>query len=94
MNPIKTDFAAQGVEFLAVNIFEEVEAGRRFVDGSELDFSWARTDDSTLEALGVKGVPLLIVVDGEGKVAWHSGLLTPFRGGTDLRRALEKLTRG
>ena len=91
MNPIKADFAEQGVEFLAVNIFEEAEAARQYIDSSGLDYSWVRTDDSSIDTLGIKGVPLLIVVDRDGTVAWHSGLFTPFRGGTDLRQTLEKL---
>ena len=93
MNPVKTDFAKQGVEFLAVNIFDEVEAARQYIDSSELDYNWVHTDDSAVDALGIKGIPLLIVLDRDGTVAWRSGLLTPFRGGSDLRRVLEKLAR-
>jgi len=92
MNPIKSTFAEQGVEFLAVNIFEEAEAAKTYIDGSGLDYDWLRAGDATVETLGIKGVPLLIVVDADGRVAWISGLFTPFRQGRDVQRVLERLT--
>jgi hypothetical protein len=94
MDPIKTDFADRGVEFLAVNIYDDLENARSFIDNSQWDYSWVRADDGVIETLGIKGVPLLIIVDREGTVTWHSSPFTPFRGGSDLRRALEKATRG
>jgi hypothetical protein len=94
MNNVKSDFTDQGVEFLAVNVFEEPEDARSFIDSSGLDYSWMRADERTIEALGIKGVPTLIILDREGVVAWRSNLFTPFRGGVDLRQALEGLTGG
>jgi hypothetical protein len=94
MNPIKTDFAEQEIEFLAVNIFEETDAARSFIDNCGLDYRWVRGDDSVVETLGIEGVPLVIVLDRAGNVAWYSGMLTPLRGGSDLRRVLERLTAG
>ncbi len=77
------------MEFLAVNVYEDAENARRFIESSGLDYTWLRGDDSVIEALGIKGVPTLFILDREGTVVWRSGLFTAFRGGRDLRRALE-----
>lgn len=45
------------------------------------------------ETLGIKAIPQLFVVDRDGTVAWRSSLLTTYRGGSDLRRVLNKLAR-
>lgn len=92
MNPIKAEFAGKDVEFLAVNVYEDAENARRFIDSSGLDYTWLRGDESVIEALGIKGVPTLFILDRDGTVVWRSNLFTAFRGGSDLRRALEKLT--
>jgi hypothetical protein len=94
MNRIKKEFDGRGVQFLAVNVFDEVEVARDHVESSVYDFHWARADEETTSRLGIAGLPALIVVDGNGGVVWRSGLLTAFRGGSDLRRALEELTGG
>jgi hypothetical protein len=91
MNTIKSDFVNRGVTFMAVNVYEETEAARRFAESSEYDFHWAHADDEAASALGVMAIPALIVVDASGKVAWRSGLFTTYRGGSDLRKALERL---
>ena len=94
MDTIKGDFAGQDVDFLAVSVFEDAEAASKFADSSAYDFNWGHMEVEAAERIGVESVPSLIVVDGNGNVAWRSGLLTPFRGGTDIRRALRELTGG
>jgi hypothetical protein len=93
MNTIKGDFVDRGVTFMAVNVYEEADAALRFAESSGYDFHWARADDETAGTLGVATTPALIVVDASGKVAWRSGLFTSYRGGSDLRRALERVAR-
>jgi len=93
MNTIKADFAGRDVEFLVVNVYEEPESARRYIDNTELKFDWMRTDDAVDETLGIKAIPQLFVVDRDGTVAWRSSLLTTYRGGSDLRRVLNKLAR-
>jgi hypothetical protein len=92
MNTIKADFAGRDVEFLVVNIYEEPESARRYIDATELKFDWMRADDAVVETLGIKSIPQLFVVDRDGTVVWRSSLLTTYRGGSDLRRVLNKLT--
>ena len=94
MNPIKSDFENQGVEFLAVNVWEDNEAARAFAESSGYDYRWAQTDEASIERLGIASIPTLIVIDQNGNVVWRSGLFTAFRGGADLRNALEDLTSG
>jgi hypothetical protein len=94
MNPIKKDFEASGVRFLAVNVYEEPEAARKFAETSGYDFQWARADDDSTQRLGITSIPAVIVIDEDGNVAWRSGLFTTIRRGSDLRKALKKLTRG
>jgi hypothetical protein len=94
MNPIKSEFEKSGVQFLAVNVYEEAEVARSFAETSGYGFLWARTDDESMGRLGINAIPAVIVLDADGKVAWRSGLLTTVRRGNDLREALKKLTRG
>lgn len=94
MDTIKSDFAGQSIEFLAVSVFEDAEAASKFVESSSYDFDWGHMEVEAAARIGVESVPSLIVVDGNGNVAWRSGLLTPFRGGTDVRGALSELTGG
>lgn len=94
MNPIKSDFEDSGVRFLAINVYEEAEAARRFAETSGYEFEWGRIGDDSTQRLGITSIPAVIVIDGDGKVAWRSGLFTTVRRGSDLRKVLKKLTRG
>ena len=94
MDTIKGDFKDQGVEFLAVNVFEDADAGRSYAESSGYDFNWVHADEDAVKRLGIQGIPALIVVDQNGSVVWRSGLFTPFLGGSDLRRTLDDLTSG
>ncbi len=94
MSTIESEFAERGVEFLAVNVYDEPEAARRFIESSGYDYTWARADEQTLEQLGIGSIPAMIVLDQSGSVAWRSGLFTLVSGGSDLREALDELTRG
>ncbi|MDX1389109.1 MAG: hypothetical protein R3344_07960 [Acidobacteriota bacterium] len=94
MSPIKNDFEDKGVEFVAVNVWEEPEGALAFTEKQDDDYLWARTDDASLKRLGIKSIPALIVVDQEGNVVWRSSILTFVRQAGDLRGKLEKLTRG
>ena len=84
MNAIKQDFSERGVEVVAVNVFDELEAARGVADQSGYDYRWARCDERAASRLGIRAVPALIVIDRDGRVAWRSGLLTTLRGGADL----------
>ena len=41
MNTIKADFAGRDVEFLVVNVYEEPESARRYIDNTELKFNFS-----------------------------------------------------
>ena len=94
MNPIKQEFEDRDVEFVAVNIWEEPEGALRFVDANPYEYRWARTDDASIERLGIESIPALIIIDENGDVVWRSSLFTMLRRGNDMRGVLKDLTRG
>ena len=63
MNPMKSEFEDRGVEFLAVNVWEEPEGALKFVADRDWDYRWARTDDASIKRLGIESIPALIVID-------------------------------
>jgi glutaredoxin-related protein len=94
MSPIKQEFSRRGVEFLAVNVFEEQAPWREFVAGTEIEMTWLWGGDEAVETYGVKGIPALVLLDEDQKVIWRSGLRTAVSGGRDIREALEAATGG
>jgi hypothetical protein len=94
MSPIKQEFGSLGVEFLAVNVFEEQERWRKFVAGTDIEMTWMWGGEEAAEIYGVKGLPSLVLLDEDQKVVWTSGLRTSVSEGRDIRRALEVATGG
>lgn len=82
MSPREEEYRAKGVEILAINAFEDPQAGREWIDASGLHFRWAFADAAMTEALGVETVPTQIILDRDGRVAWTSGF-TSLMGGAD-----------
>lgn len=93
MSPREEEYAAKGVEILAVNAFEPVSAGKAFIDGdgSDLDLHWAFADDAATEALGVKSVPTQILIDRDGYVIWASDFTTVAGGAEVVFAAIDAL---
>ena len=93
MSPMKKEFRANGVQFLAVNVFDDLETMERFVSSSDLDMTWLWGGPDAVERYGVRSVPALLLIDENGTVVWKSGLRTVLTGASDLRTALERTTR-
>jgi hypothetical protein len=93
MSPMKNEFRVKGVEFLGVNVFDDLETMERFVSSSDLDMTWLWGGPEAVEAYGVSSVPALLLIDENGTVIWKSGLRTVVTGASDLRTALERSTR-
>ena len=82
MSDFEEEYKKKGVEFVAVNAFEDEEAGRAFI-----------ADADALRALGVAMVPAQIIVDREGKVAWVSTMTSISEGADAIREALDDTLR-
>lgn len=93
MSPMKNEFRAKGVQFLAVNVFDDLDTMERFVSSSDIDMTWLWGGPDAVEAYGVRSVPALLLIDENGTVVWKSGLRTVVTGASDLRAALERTTR-
>jgi hypothetical protein len=94
MSPIKQEFEKRGVEFLAVNVFEEQAPWQKFAAGTDIEMTWLWGGEEAVEKFGVKGLPSLVVLDEDQKVLWRSGLRTAVSEGRDIRAALEAATGG
>ena len=94
MSPIKHEFKDQGVEFLAVNVFEEQAPWQKFVNGTDIEMTWLWGEEEAVETFGVKSVPSLVVLDEDQRVLWTSGLRTAVSEGRDIRKALQAATSG
>jgi len=92
MSPIKQEFAGKDVEFLTVNVFEEQSTWRKFVAGSDLEMTWLWGGDEAARTFGVKGVPAVVVLDGNQKVIWRSSLRSAFNEVREVREALLEAT--
>ena len=90
MSDFEEEYRKKGVEFLAINAFEEEAAGRAFIAEAGLDYHWAFADSDTLRALGVEMIPAQIIVDREGRVAWVSSMTSISRGVDAIRDALDR----
>lgn len=82
MSSREHEYVERGVEILAVNAFEDPQAGRDWIASSGLDYRWVFADESVTEAFGVATVPTQILIDREGKVVWTSSF-TSMAGGAD-----------
>jgi len=93
MSDFEEEYKKKGVEFVAVNAFEDEEAGRAFIEASDLDYRWVFADADVLRALGVAMIPAQIIVDREGNVAWVSTMTSIGEGADAIREALDDTLR-
>ena len=91
MSPREKEYTDKGVEILAVNAFESPDAGKAFIEGTDLDMHWAFADETFTEAMGIEGVPSQIIIDGEGQVVWTSSLGTLMGGADAVYAALDEV---
>lgn len=89
MSPREQEYREQGVEFLAINAFEDPQAGRDWIASSGLDYRWVFAGESATEAFGVAAVPTQIILDKQGKVVWTSNVTSLFGGADAVYEALD-----
>jgi hypothetical protein len=91
MSQIQREYEGRGVVVLAVNVWEEEDAFRAFVEDSEHDLRWVRASDEAVKAFGLRGVPTYVLIDREGRVQWTSGFFSLFRGTAPIRENLDRV---
>ncbi len=93
MSTREEEYAAKGVEIIAINALEDPATGRKWIEGpgSDLDLHWAFADDAVTEALGVGAVPTQILIDGEGKIVWTSSVSSIMGGADAVFAEIDKL---
>ena len=98
LQALDDEFDERGAEFLAVNVGEEPELVRDFLQ--DMDFAVRVLMDEQEEisgAYGVRGIPQLVIVGMDGRVVRIEVGYPPFAGMAEqrnerLRRLLEELT--
>ena len=87
------EYKDKGVEILAINAFEDPQDGKDWIagEGADLHYNWVFADDETAGALGVDAVPMQILLDREGKVAWSSSMASQFGGADAVFEALDEV---
>lgn len=89
MSPREPEYAAKGVEILAINAFEDPADGKAWIASSGLDLHWAFADEGFTEAFGVEAVPTQIILDREGRVVWTSSFASLTGGADAIFEALD-----
>lgn len=82
-----------GVEFLAVNVGESAELVAQFMASNSVPFRIVRDEDSSVaKSFGVTGLPTLIMLDRDGRVAWVGVGYDPWVGASisDELKEIEK----
>ncbi len=68
---VNKDFADRGVDVLAVNLGEDPEVVRKFVDQQEHKFRVVSDPESRVGSLfGVRALPTQVVVGPDGRIEW------------------------
>lgn len=78
LKQLHEDFAAEGVEFVAVSIGEPEETVREFVDRRPFPYPvLVDPSDEVSVKLGIYGLPTVMVVDERGEVAYLRTGISP-----------------
>ena len=86
-------FKGQGVEVLAVNLGENTDTVRRFVELKKYTFRVVPDRKRIIgNRFGVSAIPALVVIDADGRIEWIRVGYNPDRA-DELRRVVERLTR-
>ena len=79
-----------GLRVLALSTDTEDEAVQPFVDRNEYTFTVLHADEAVQGAYGVEGIPVVYLVDRQGRVRWHRVGFSS-GGEEDIAREIEKL---
>lgn len=78
LGEIQRDYGADKINILAIDVFEDGEIDpAAYVEALGFPIIAVANGDSIAEAYSVKGTPGLMIVDGQGEIAWK-------RASTDL----------
>ena len=98
LHALNDEFDERGAEFLAVNVGEEPELVRDFLQDKEFAVRVVMDEQEDISgAYGVRGIPQLVIVGMDGRVVRIEVGYPPFAGMAEqrnqgLRRLLEELT--
>jgi len=82
LNDLKSEFANQGVQFIAINFETETEI-RRFLEYQEFDFHQVQLDRNEINRLQLSlGFPTHLIIDNQGRVIYQKS-----GGSTDIEKA-------
>ena len=89
LEPLHRDFAARGVEFVAINLGEDAITVSEYVERTPFPYQvLLDPQDSLSSRLGIYALPTVMIVDRAGRIAYRQPGLS---SGETLRRALEEL---
>ena len=83
-------YADSGLRVLALSTDMDDDAVQPFIDENDYTFTVLHADDAVQRAYGVTGIPVVYLVDRQGRVRWHRVGFRP-GGEEDIGRELEKL---
>lgn len=91
MSQIEQEYRDRGVVMLAVNVWEDEEAYRAFIESSRHELRWVRTDEASIEKFGLKGLPSQVIIGPEGRIRWTSSFRSLFDTSSAVRENLDRV---
>ncbi len=92
LEPLHEEFAARGVEFLAISLGEDQATVQAYVDKTPFPYPVLLDPNDELSGrLGIYALPTVMIVDQSGEVAYRQPGLS---SGEVLRRVLEEAVSG
>ena len=93
LQELHEEFKGREVEVLAVNLGEDPDMVRRFVEPKKYTFRVVPDQKRIIgNRFGVRAIPALVVIDADGRIEWIRVGYNPDRA-DELRPVVERLTR-
>lgn len=94
LQEVHDKFKSREVEVLAVNLGEDPDLVRRFVERKNYTFRVVADQKRVIgNRFGVRGIPALVVINPDGRIGWTRVGYNPDRA-DELRQVLEHLSQG
>jgi thiol-disulfide isomerase/thioredoxin len=87
LEDVYKDYQGKGVQFVAANVGEELDAVRHFLKNKPIPFTVLMDPHDVAGQLGINALPTLMVLDRKGKLAFFEAGLTD---GDTIRRILHQ----
>jgi len=92
LQKIHDEFAARGVEIIAINFGEDPGRARRFIERNDYTFRVVVDQDRSIgERFGLRAIPMQVVIGTDGRIVWTRVGYAPHEM-EELRELLENLT--